>query len=186
MRAGDDKGQVLPLTAVLVILVGLTCLLLASVGRDARDQARARSAADAAALAGAVQGPTAAAALAEANGGQLLDFRADADGATVRVRVGAGDAVARAELVGGGAVTHGGGDRADLAPALRAALARADDLLGTAVLVERAGPGGLTVEVGPDIAESLAAVGPAAGLCRPSPSGHPVGFELCLPSRAPG
>ncbi|MGQ0616164.1 MAG: pilus assembly protein TadG-related protein [Acidimicrobiia bacterium] len=186
MRARDDKGQVLPLTAVLVILMGLSCLLLASVGRDARDQARARSAADAAALAGAVQGPTVAAALAEANGGQLVDFRADGDGATVRARVGSGDAVARAELVGGGAGPPGGGDRADVAPALRAALARAEDILGMVVPVERAGPDGLTVEVSPGIAEPLAAVGRAAGLCQPSPSEHPVGFGLCLPSRAPG
>lgn len=91
-----DAGQVLPLMA-LVILVGLGAALgLARLGVEVIDRARARTAADAAALAGVDGGRQAADAAARANGGRVVRFVAT-DGATeVEVRVGGSQATARA------------------------------------------------------------------------------------------
>src|SRR5690606_31230349 len=88
----------------------------------------------AAAMLARAGGEPAARELAEANGARLLELESDGDEVVVRVQVGDVDAYARARgtrrVTAGGAATGPGGDRAGLAPAMLAALARADGLLG--------------------------------------------------------
>ncbi|MXW77230.1 MAG: hypothetical protein F4Z58_14550 [Acidimicrobiaceae bacterium] len=93
---GSECGQAVPMMVVL-LLAALVVVAIARLGAAADDSARARTAADAAALAGAAQGFAAATELAEANGGSLLDYTAFGNQVEVRVQVGSGVAVARAE-----------------------------------------------------------------------------------------
>jgi hypothetical protein len=96
MRA-RDSGQALPL-AVLLLALGMVAT--AAAGRLVVtwvDAARARTAADAAALACLQDGPAAAAAAARANGGQLAEAVPDGSGCQVRVTRGRATASARAE-----------------------------------------------------------------------------------------
>jgi hypothetical protein len=209
---GDDRGQALPLAAAMLAVVTVALVGLVPVGLAVRERAAARTAADAAALAGAVEGEQAAHDLAAANGGELVAFRRTGDEVVVRVRVGDAVADARARATtraappatGPGAVARG---RAGLAPALLAALARADGLLGHPVAVisglrtraeqqalwDRrhtnpypvARPGtsdherGLAVDVSRSSVAELVAVAPAAGLCQPLPESDPVHFVVC-------
>ncbi len=120
----------------------------------------------------------------------------------MRVRVGESEATARARRV-----TSTVGSRDALAPALRAALGRAGQLLGRPVPITSgvrsaaeqrrlwharaanpypvAPPGtsrherGLAIDVPASFADSLAGVAAKAGLCRPYPRTDPVHFELC-------
>lgn len=96
------KGQVLPLLAVLVVAAGMAVVWLGRIGEAAVDRARARTAADAAALAGAADGRSAAAAVAAANGGRLVAYREEGSDVAVRVRVGGAEASARARREGDG------------------------------------------------------------------------------------
>lgn len=89
-----ERGQVLPLVLVILLVAAGGLLLLTHLGARAAAQARAQVAADAAALAGAAEGRDAAAALATANGAILESF--DVDGPRVRVVVRAGGARAAA------------------------------------------------------------------------------------------
>jgi hypothetical protein len=136
-----DRGQALPLAAAMLAIVAVALVALVPVGRALGDRARARTAADAAALAGAVEGEQAASDLAVDNGGELLEFERSGHEVVVRVRVGEADAFARARLAArrpgapDAPAPAGGGDRAGLAPAMLAALARADGLLGEPVHV---------------------------------------------------
>jgi hypothetical protein len=144
--------------------------------------------------------------LAVANGGSLESFESGGGEVRVRVRVGAHTASSRARGEARASIarpTAGEG----LAPALRAALDRASQLLGRPVPVTSgfrscqdqqrlwagraenpypvAPPGssmherGLAVDVAPAVADDLAVVGPGVGLCRPYPRMDPVHFELC-------
>ena len=208
-----DRGQALPLAAAMLAVVAVALVALVPVGRALGDRARARTAADAAALAGAVEGEQAASDLAADNGGELLEFERSGDEVVVRVQVGGADAFARARLaaprpgVPDASGPAGGGDRAGLAPAMLAALARADGLLGRPVHVVSglrsraeqealwdrrhdnpypvARPGtsdherGLAVDVSRSAVADLAAVAGAAGLCRPLPDTDPVHFVVC-------
>jgi hypothetical protein len=93
MRAGrfrDERGQVVPLVAVVVVLVGVLCLALGRLGGSAATVTRAHTAADAAALAGAAGGEGAARSLAVANGGRVVTYR-EVDG-EVEVVVAVADA----------------------------------------------------------------------------------------------
>ncbi|NIR42137.1 MAG: hypothetical protein GWN79_28885, partial [Actinobacteria bacterium] len=76
-----------------MLVVGL---VVGRVGRQLDDAARARTAADAAALAGAAEGRGAAADMAKANHGVLEHFIQQGSVVEVRVRVGEVSAVARA------------------------------------------------------------------------------------------
>ena len=67
MRRGE-KGSTVPLLAVLVLVAGGAIVLLGRIGGAAVDRASARTAADAAALAGAAEGRAAAASVATARG----------------------------------------------------------------------------------------------------------------------
>lgn len=91
-----DHGQVSPLIAVVVMGAALAVLVIAQLGGVVVDRTRARNAADAAALAGAEAGRSAAEDVARANGG-VVERWEQVDGATeVTVRVGRARATARA------------------------------------------------------------------------------------------
>jgi Putative Flp pilus-assembly TadE/G-like/D-alanyl-D-alanine carboxypeptidase len=211
-RTAGDRGQATPLAAAMVAIVLAAMVGLVPAGRALADRAHARTAADAAALAGAVEGEATARSLAEENGAELLAFRRTGTEVVVRVRVGVADAYARARASGArsDAVVpgrSGGGDRAGLAPAMLAALARADSLLGRPVQVvsglrtraeqealwERrhtnpypvARPGtsdherGLAIDIPRSDVPAVLAVAAGAGLCQPLPDTDPVHFVAC-------
>ncbi len=93
-RNASERGQAVPLM-MLVVLTALTLILaVARVAPLVDDSARARTAADAAALAGAAEGRSAAERYARLNGGELVGF--EASGATVTATVGVGEASATA------------------------------------------------------------------------------------------
>ena len=71
-----QRGQVLPLMAVVVALAALIVVGLGRVGAVVVARAEAQTAADAAALAGALHGRPAAEGLARANGGRLVSWAA--------------------------------------------------------------------------------------------------------------
>jgi D-alanyl-D-alanine carboxypeptidase/Putative Flp pilus-assembly TadE/G-like len=213
-RDCNDVGQIVPLAAGLVGLCCVALLALAPVARALDDRARARTAADAAALAGAADGERAAREVAGANGADLLEIERDGDEVVVQVRVGEVEAYARArairsavDVAAGGTAGGAGGRRAGLAPAMLAALARADGLLGRPVTVvsglrsrsqqealwERratnpyavARPGtsdherGLAIDVPRAQVVDLRRVAHAAGLCQPLPVTDPIHFIVC-------
>lgn len=99
-----DRGQAAPLMIVILLVLMVAAAATVEIGRFLNESARARTAADAAALAGAAAGRTEAAALAAANGGLLLSYtewEADGDSdvmlVTVAVQVGRANQTARAE-----------------------------------------------------------------------------------------
>ena len=92
----SDSGQLAPLYAVIVLVAGGSMLLLVHLGVLAVHRAQARTAADAAALAGAAEGRGAAEDVVRANGAVLESFVAFGSDVEVRVRVGSTHATARA------------------------------------------------------------------------------------------
>lgn len=186
-RRGHERGQVAPLLALLTVVVGLACLGLGRFGGWAVELAQARTAADAAALAGAAAGEGAARRLAEDNGARLTRFESTGTDVRVEATTASGasyHARARRDLPEPTA-------RSTLAPALRVALAQAEKLLGTPITatVTSIHDRGRGVEVGMAVAEQLAAVAGSMGLCQPDPDSRPVYFELCgprLPAAASG
>lgn len=205
-RARDERGSVIPLLALLVVAVGGLCLGLGRLGGDAVAVAQAQTAADAAALAGAAEGEDAARSVAVANGGELVAFVPDGLEVQVRARVADAEAVARARRRPGSGSAAGAG-AAGLTPEMRAALARAEGLLGSpvpivsgwrssaaqAALYARRGsnpypvarPGtsaherGTAVDVPAAFVPRLLGVAAAAGLCQTLPQTDPIHFELC-------
>ncbi len=104
-----DRGQVLPLMALALIVALSLALLLARLAPLVDDAARAQTAADAAALAGAAEGRSAAARFANANGGELIDFHQDGSIVEVTVRVGHASADASARFRVDWVAAPGGG-----------------------------------------------------------------------------
>ncbi|MEY2453547.1 MAG: hypothetical protein QOD92_3121 [Acidimicrobiaceae bacterium] len=100
MRARSDGGQLTPLYAVIVLVAGGVMVLLAHLGVLAVHRGHARTAADAAALAGAAEGRSVAEEVARANGAVLESFVIDGTDVEVRVRVGSTHATARARREG--------------------------------------------------------------------------------------
>ncbi len=99
---GDNHGQLLLLVIPLFLMAVATAWLVDEVAEVVVDRARARTAADAVALAAAVRriggsdaARFAAADLAEANGGVLMGLLVDEDAVEVTVRVGRARATAR-------------------------------------------------------------------------------------------
>lgn len=92
----DERGQVLPLAAAMLAVVVGGLVALVPVARALDDRARAHTAADAAALAGAAEGEAAARRLAGANGARVVAFRREGTDVVVRVQVGGVAASARA------------------------------------------------------------------------------------------
>ena len=91
---------------VLLAMTAATLLVAIEVGHLLEESARASTAADAAALAGAAEGQSGAASVAAANGGSLLSYNeerlgevADAVVVTVSVEVGRATRTARAQGV---------------------------------------------------------------------------------------
>ena len=207
-----ERGSAVPLIALVVVLIGCVVVGLGRLGAAGAARAAARTAADAAALAGAADGRAAAEALAEANGAELVGYEGIGLDTRVTVRVGPAEAVGRARRVGGGGagsgapVVGGGAGAGGLAPAMRAALTRAEELLGhpvpivsgyrspetqAALWANRAAnpypvapPGssmherGLAVDVPLAVVPRVAAVAAQAGLCHPH-ADDPVHFEVC-------
>lgn len=194
-----ESGQVaLPLiVTVLAVMLGLG--LIAHWGAAAIGSARAQSVADATALAVAM------------NGSAGLSVGQDVDSVTVfggsgralaSVRIGGQEASAAAVAQTTAAVRRFG-----LAPSLVAALARAEALLGSPVLISSgyrspadqqrlwdmradnpypvARPGtslherGLAIDVQLSQVGDLAVVAAQAGLCHPLPEADPVHFVVC-------
>lgn len=194
------------MSVLLLLLAGGVVMLLAPIGRATLDRAEARTAADAAALAGAAQGPRGARDLAAANGGKVLELVEDGAGMTVTVQVGDAVATARAERVGATGADAGPG-RTGLAPAMIAAITRAEQLLGRPITITSgfrsraeqqrlwdsrasnpypvAPPGtsrhesGHAIDIPSALVADLRRVGPASGLCFPLPVSDPIHFELC-------
>ena len=99
-----DRGQAVPLMAALLLLAMGAVVAIIEIGRLLNESAAARTAADAAALAGAAEGRDAAESMAHSNGGVLVSYREEqaSDGpdallVTVGVRVGRASQTARAE-----------------------------------------------------------------------------------------
>jgi uncharacterized protein YcbK (DUF882 family) len=207
-----ERGQALPLLAIVLVLAAAAAAAVGAVGVAATEDARAQTAADAAALAGAAGGPAAAQSVAAANGAEVVGYRDLGATVEVEVRYRRATAIATAEAAGLPAATGAGpgGDRAGLAPAIVAALARADALLGHSVPVVSgyrtaaeqeslwnrrttnpypvARPGtslheaGLAIDVPASFVAELLTVAGDAGLCQPLPNSDPVHFEPCPPN----
>lgn len=199
-----EDGQIVPLIALVVVVVGAACFFIGQVGGATVERASAQTAADAAALAGAAAGKEAAEVAATANAASLVAFRTDGPFTSVEVRFGEARATARAQRSVAPAAE---GTTRGLAPAMWAALARAAQLLGAPVPVTSgyrstadqaalwarrwtnpypvAPPGssmherGLAIDVPAEFVQRLASIASAAGLCHPYPTTDPVHFELC-------
>jgi hypothetical protein len=100
---------VLPLVAVIVLVAAGAALLLARSGAEVVDRARARTAADATALAGVEGDRPAAERVARADGATLERFVRVGARVEVTVRVGGARATARAAL--GEGTAHAGAAR---------------------------------------------------------------------------
>ena len=175
------RGSILPLMALAIVVLGAAVLAVGRLGVAATDRAGARTAADAAALAGAAAGEDPAGELAAANGAEMTSFEAEGTDARVEVELGTARAVARARRSHGSVegVDRGALDDERLAPAMRAALGRAGQLLLHEFPISDVHPSGLAVEVPAAVADRLAGVAPSAGLCRPDPEARPTLFEVC-------
>lgn len=92
----SNRGQVAPLIALIALAVGVACLGLGRFASGAVDAARARTAADAAALAGARDDDEMVREIAARNGGVVTSIERVGGDVRVRVRVGAQTASARA------------------------------------------------------------------------------------------
>lgn len=97
-RLRDDRGQAVPLALVAVVIAVVATFAIASLGRSIVDAGRARTAADAAALAGVEGGRDGSARLAAEHGGALVTWSSSGppDGVTVTVTVRVGRASATA------------------------------------------------------------------------------------------
>jgi hypothetical protein len=207
MHTRSERGSTLPFMALAILLAGVFVVLLGRVGGAATSRAGARNAADAAALAGAAAGRSAADDLAKANGAELISYKEVGNDTEVRVRLGAAEATGRARRTGDRDGGQGTGPLKGLAPAMRAALARAEQLLGRPVPITSgyrsteaqaalyatradnpypvAAPGssmherGLAIDVPADFVPHLLAIAPRAGLCQPYPGDDPIHFEVC-------
>ncbi len=205
-RGTGERGQALPLVLVVVLLAVAAMVAVGALAQRAAADARARTAADAAALAGAAEGEATARSVAGDNGADVVAF--DVAGPQVRVEVDIAGrrAVAAAERISPPPAAPGG--PADgLTPAMLAAIARAESLLGGPVPITSgwrspaqqawlwanratnpypvARPGtskherGLAIDVPSSFVGRLLTVAAASGLCHPLPETDPIHFELC-------
>jgi len=191
-RNTNEQGSTLPFMALAIVLTGVLIVVLAQVGGAATARAGARNAAD---------------ELAKANGAELLSYKEVGNDTEVRVRLGPAEATGRARRTGDRDGATGAGPTKGLAAAMRAALARAEQLLGQpvpitsgwrsteaqAVLYENratnpypvAAPGssmherGLAIDVPADFVPRLLGIAARAGLCQPYPGDDPIHFEVC-------
>lgn len=199
-RPRTDGGQATPFVAIIIVCVAVTALVIAHLGNNAVARVQARTAADAAALAAAIDGPAAGQRLAAANGANSAVITIDGNDAhaTVQLRDVAAQARAEHQLIEGAE---------GLAPALAAAIARAEQLLGTPVPIVSgwrspeaqqalwdnratnpypvAPPGtsmherGLAIDVPAAFVPTLLTVADQVGLCQPLPATDPIHFVFC-------
>lgn len=94
--ARSERGQSSMLVIGVVAVAVAMLLALVPLARGAQQRAQARTAADAAALAGAAEGETSAREVAAANGGRLVGWKAAGTDVWVAVEVGDARAVAKA------------------------------------------------------------------------------------------
>lgn len=99
MTTTGQRGQAMPITVLLVAFVLLVALGVARLAREVSLRAAAQHAADATALAGAVDGEGSAAEIAAHNDATLVRFEQDGDIVTVEVLRRGARARARAEFV---------------------------------------------------------------------------------------
>lgn len=203
MRSHDELGQsslllLLALAAGIFFSVGLARLGAATI-----DSARAATAADSAALAGALDGRQQASTAARLNGAQLLAVTELGSEVSVLVSVNGANATSRARRV----VTSSA-DRNGLSSEMLAAIARAEGLLGESLPIVSgyrsrasqqrlwearftnpypvARPGSSSHETGNAIdierafVPRLRQIAAIAGLCHPLPIRDPIHFVLCL------
>ena len=175
----DERGSVLPLMVLAVVLVGAIVVLIGRLGVAATDRAAARAAADAAALAGAADGEGSARELAAANGAEVTSFEVEGADALVEVRLGTARAVGRARRSQGlwGGRSRGREPIGGAGDAGRPGSGRA--VAGRRRAGRRVHPPGLAVEVPAAVVDRLAGVAPSAGLCRPGADTRPTLFEVC-------
>lgn len=93
----DERGQATPLWAIVLVLAGMLLVPLGLLARATFERAEAQNAADAVALAGALDGERAARDLAHRNGAELVAFEDLGGAVEVTVVVGDRRATARAE-----------------------------------------------------------------------------------------
>lgn len=105
---GDELGQAAALVVGLIGVLAVIVLAIGMFGIRVSDLARARTAADAAALAGAAEGQRAASRTASANGAHLDSFTMIGSDVLVRVSIGEASATARAAIDSAGLPTLAG------------------------------------------------------------------------------
>ncbi len=96
VRGSREAGQAVPLVLAVIVLAVVVLLALVPLAQGTQQRAAARTAADAAALAGAAEGEDAAREVAEANGADLVSWRAEGVDVWVEVTLGEARAVAKA------------------------------------------------------------------------------------------
>lgn len=124
-----------------VLAAGAFALQIGKLGGTAGERARAQTAADASALAGAAEGEEAARALAEGNGARLVGYAQQGLDTRVVVELGLAQATGKAHRdgsrpdprLGARSGTGGGVPGEGLAPSMVSALDRAGQLLGERV-----------------------------------------------------
>ena len=94
-----ERAAVTILDAVFMLLAALLMVRVVELGAAAASRARAQTAADAAALAGVVEGREGADEIARRNGATLVAWVEEADQVQVTVRVDDAEATARAERI---------------------------------------------------------------------------------------
>ncbi|MET0323968.1 MAG: hypothetical protein ABW219_02005 [Ilumatobacteraceae bacterium] len=123
IQLDDERGQAVPLVLALVAVAIVLTVAFGVFAGDVVDAGRARTAADAAALAGVEGGRAASVRLAAAHDGIVTAWRRQGRVVTVTVRVGAMTASARA--TGGPIDADGPAAAADARPRSRGLVAYA-------------------------------------------------------------
>lgn len=87
MGTERERGSILPLSAVVVMMAAVAMLIVVELAVRAVERAEAQTAADLSALAGVYEGRTGAVELAELNGAVLISYRSIDDVVLVVVAV---------------------------------------------------------------------------------------------------
>ncbi len=165
-RAGDERGQALPLLVLLLVAALGAVLLVGRLAGAGVSAARARTAADAAALAGATVGDDAARRLADRNGSRVVSFARAGDVVTVEAENEGQRARARATAVPAGGGGGHAGRLSGVAPAVRAAVSRASQILGRPVIAEAVAGDPLAVDIASNDADAVGSIAARLGLHR--------------------
>ena len=99
-KTDQERGAATLLAAAVIGIACLVCIVLVRLGEQVTLNARAHIAAEAAALAGALNGEDAAHHVASANGARIIEYLIDAPLVHVVVEIKGMRVSARAELIG--------------------------------------------------------------------------------------